>query len=183
MSPVQPPMPATVFGGFGRRVAEPRSRPQRRLTQQRTRTRQGRPIAGRAGSSFTGPRSMGLGEPAMTFVIAQLCIGVKSGECVDVCPVDCIHPTKNEAGFAAADMLHIDPEVCIDCGACAAVCPVEAIFPDNDVPEKWKSFIAKNAELSKAAPASPAAEPAQEAPAKVEAKPKPEAPKAPPAAP
>ena len=31
----------------------------------------------------------------MAFVIAEPCISVKSGECVDVCPVDCIHPTQS----------------------------------------------------------------------------------------
>ena len=33
----------------------------------------------------------------MTYIIAEPCIGVKDTACVDVCPVDCIHPTKNEA--------------------------------------------------------------------------------------
>ena len=28
----------------------------------------------------------------MTYVITQPCVGVKDGSCVDVCPVDCIHP-------------------------------------------------------------------------------------------
>ncbi|HYT46384.1 MAG TPA: ferredoxin, partial [Methylomirabilota bacterium] len=28
----------------------------------------------------------------MTYVITQPCIGVKDASCVDVCPVDCIHP-------------------------------------------------------------------------------------------
>ena len=32
----------------------------------------------------------------MTYIIAEPCIGVKDTACVDVCPVDCIHPTKNE---------------------------------------------------------------------------------------
>ncbi|HQU74993.1 MAG TPA: 4Fe-4S binding protein, partial [Calditrichia bacterium] len=36
------------------------------------------------------------------------------------------------------------PEECIDCGACEPECPVEAIFPEEEVPEKWASYIAKN---------------------------------------
>ncbi len=32
----------------------------------------------------------------MTYVITQPCIGVKDASCVDVCPVDCIHPSQNE---------------------------------------------------------------------------------------
>jgi ferredoxin len=65
---------------------------------------------------------------------------------VDACPVDCIHPRKDEAEFEAADMLYIDPVECIDCGACVPVCPVSAIFAIDDLPEKWAFFAQKNAE-------------------------------------
>jgi ferredoxin len=64
---------------------------------------------------------------------------------VEVCPVDCIHPTKEEADFESAEQLYIDPETCIDCGACEPVCPVTAIFPEEELPDKWKAFTAKNA--------------------------------------
>ncbi|MGQ0534674.1 MAG: 4Fe-4S dicluster domain-containing protein [Methanobacteriota archaeon] len=80
----------------------------------------------------------------MTHVIAQPCIGVKSHDCVDVCPVDCIHPKRDSSDFEKVDQLYIDPSTCIDCGACVAVCPVTAIFPDNDVPEQWAEFKEKN---------------------------------------
>jgi len=63
---------------------------------------------------------------------------------VDACPVDCIHPKKDEAPFEGADMLFIDPVECIDCGACVPVCPVSAIFALDDLPEKWKEFADKN---------------------------------------
>ena len=60
----------------------------------------------------------------MTYIIAEPCIGVKDTACVDVCPVDCIHPTKNETEeFEKENKLYIDPEECIDCGACEPVCP------------------------------------------------------------
>ena len=85
----------------------------------------------------------------MTYVIAEPCIGVKDTACVEVCPVDCIHPTKEEEGFEASDQLFINPDECIDCGACESVCPVNAIFSDAEVPEKWKSFIQKNADYYK----------------------------------
>ena len=81
----------------------------------------------------------------MTFVIAEPCIGTKDTACVDVCPVDCIHPTKDEPEFEAEEMLYIDPDTCIDCGACEPECPVEAIFENDYVPDKWKSFIERNA--------------------------------------
>ena len=80
----------------------------------------------------------------MTYIIAEPCVGTKDTACVDVCPVDCIHPTKDEAEFEEAEMLYIDPDECIDCGACEPACPVEAIFPEDEVPEKWNAFIQKN---------------------------------------
>jgi len=80
----------------------------------------------------------------MTFVITEPCIGTKDTACVDVCPVDCIHPTKNDADFESAEMLYIDPAECIDCGACEPACPVEAIFEADAVPEKWTDYTAKN---------------------------------------
>jgi NAD-dependent dihydropyrimidine dehydrogenase PreA subunit len=54
----------------------------------------------------------------MPFIITDPCIETKDAACVDVCPVDCIHPRKDEAEFAEATMLYIHPEECIDCGAC-----------------------------------------------------------------
>lgn len=80
----------------------------------------------------------------MTYIIAEPCVDTKDTACVDVCPVDCIHPTKDEDDFEDANMLYIDPDECIDCGACEPVCPVEAIFPEEDVPENWQSYIQKN---------------------------------------
>ena len=81
----------------------------------------------------------------MAYVIAEPCIGVKDTTCVDACPVDCIHPKKNEDDFAAEPLLYIDPVACIDCGACVPVCPVSAIFPINQLPEKWKRYAEINA--------------------------------------
>ena len=65
--------------------------------------------------------------------------------CVDVCPVDCIHPTKDEPEFEKEKMLYIDPETCIDCGLCVDECPVKAIFPEEDLPSEWDEFIEGNA--------------------------------------
>jgi NAD-dependent dihydropyrimidine dehydrogenase PreA subunit len=81
----------------------------------------------------------------MAYVIAEPCIGTKDTACVDACPVDCIHPKKDEGGFGENDQLFIDPVECIDCGACVPACPVSAIFAQDDLPEKWVHFTEKNA--------------------------------------
>jgi len=74
----------------------------------------------------------------MTYVIAQPCIGTKDASCVEVCPVDCIHSDD------AQEQYFINPSECIDCGVCAEVCPVEAIFFEDDLPEQWSAFKARN---------------------------------------
>jgi ferredoxin len=81
----------------------------------------------------------------MAYVINAPCIGVKDSSCVEVCPVDCIHPTPDEPGFEAADQLYIDPEECIDCDACVEACPVDAITPEDMVPPEWHAYIELNA--------------------------------------
>jgi ferredoxin len=85
----------------------------------------------------------------MAYIIAEPCIGVKDTACVKVCPVDCIHPTSEEAEFESAEQLYIDPDTCIDCGVCEPECPVTAIFTADDTPDKWRSFIDKNADYYK----------------------------------
>ena len=82
----------------------------------------------------------------MAYTIAEPCVNTKDTACVGVCPVDCIHPTKDEPEFATETLLYIDPETCIDCGACVPVCPVSAIFALDDLPEKWKAFTERNAQ-------------------------------------
>lgn len=81
----------------------------------------------------------------MTYVIAEPCIGTKDNSCIEVCPVDCIHPTPEEPEYEEVEMLYIDPVECIDCGACEAVCPVTAIFPEDAVPEEWEEYTEINA--------------------------------------
>ena len=75
-------------------------------------------------------------EARVTHIICEPCVGVKSADCVDVCPVDCIHE--------APESYYIDPAECIDCQQCVSACPVEAIFAEDEVPEKWHNYTEKN---------------------------------------
>ena len=81
----------------------------------------------------------------MAYVIAEPCIGTKDTACVDACPVDCIHPKKDEPGFEAASQLYVDPAGCIDCGACVPVCTSDSIYAVDDLPEELKEFVDTNA--------------------------------------
>ncbi len=105
----------------------------------------------------------------MPHVITQSCCN--DGSCVFACPVNCIHPTPDEPGFATSEMLHIDPVACVDCGACVSACPVGAIAPDTRLDAKQLPFVEINASFyperpadaklpptSKLAPVIPAAE-------------------------
>jgi len=83
----------------------------------------------------------------VAYIICEPCVGTKDTACVDVCPVDCIHPRKDEPEFESAEMLYIHPDECIDCGACVPECPVTAIFTEEDVPPDWVSYTAKNRDV------------------------------------
>ena len=80
----------------------------------------------------------------MTHVIAEPCINTKDASCVTVCPVDCIHPTKNDPRFETETQLYIDPATCIDCGLCVVECPVQAIYLEDDLPAEWRRFTEIN---------------------------------------
>ena len=81
----------------------------------------------------------------MTYVITEPCVNVKDAACVDVCPIDCIHPRRDEPGYILAPQLYINPDECTECGACEPECPVGAIFHEEDVPVEWQRYIALNA--------------------------------------
>ncbi|MFT3715947.1 MAG: 4Fe-4S binding protein [Gordonia sp. (in: high G+C Gram-positive bacteria)] len=80
----------------------------------------------------------------MSFVITQSCCS--DAGCVSVCPVNCIHPTPEERGFGTSEILHIDPDACIDCGACADACPVNAIFPADRLAPRDRIYENVNAD-------------------------------------
>jgi ferredoxin--NADP+ reductase len=76
----------------------------------------------------------------MAYVITRLC--TRAGDCVEVCPVNCIVPGPKDN----ADWPHfyIDPDTCIDCAACQSVCPSDAIFPEDKVPAEHADDIEQN---------------------------------------
>ena len=80
------------------------------------------------------------GEDSMTYTVTENCKDCMFTDCVAVCPVDCFHEGVN--------FLAIDPDVCIDCGLCPPECPTSAIFAEEDLPEKWKSFVEINKKYS-----------------------------------
>jgi ferredoxin len=85
----------------------------------------------------------------MAYVIAEPCIDTKDNSCVEVCPVDCIHPTPDEPDYDQVKMLYIDPEECIDCDACVEACPVDACFAEDQLPDEWQEYIQINADYYK----------------------------------
>ena len=79
----------------------------------------------------------------MTYVVAEPCVNCRYTDCALVCPVEAFHLDD--------DMLHINPETCIDCDACVPECPVEAVFAEANVPPEWAHFTQMNAEKPSAA--------------------------------
>jgi len=79
----------------------------------------------------------------MAYVIVDTC--TKDELCIEACPVDCIHPKKDEADFEAETQLYIHPDDCIDCGACIPVCPTNSIFILEELPADQAHFAEKNA--------------------------------------
>ena len=87
----------------------------------------------------------------MPHVITQSCCN--DGSCVFACPVNCIHPSPDEPGFATSEMLYIDPVACVDCGACVSACPVGAIAPETRLEPKQLPFVEINASFYPERPA------------------------------
>jgi len=80
----------------------------------------------------------------MAYVITSDC--TKDEKCVEVCPVDCIHPRKEEPKFGDSAQLFVSPVECIDCGACVPVCEASAIYSLDELPENFKASAELNAQ-------------------------------------
>ena len=107
-------------------------------------------IPGQGGSVAPANQPRGSHE-TVTYVISEPCIGEKDNSCVEVCPVDCIHPTPDEPDYDNVEQLYIDPDECIDCDACVEACPVDACFAEDQLPEEWAKYTQINADYYKAA--------------------------------
>lgn len=77
----------------------------------------------------------------MTHIITGLCL--RSGRCVEYCPVDCIAPGQPVDQWST---YYIDPDICIDCGKCIPACPYNAIWRLDEVPEALRGDIRANYE-------------------------------------
>ena len=84
----------------------------------------------------------------MAYIITRQCI--RAGDCVEVCPVDCIVP--GPTGDSNWPLFYIDPDACIDCGACVPACPADAIYLDSDVPAAYEADIEANRQFFAAGP-------------------------------
>ncbi|MBI4248106.1 MAG: hypothetical protein A3G41_08225 [Elusimicrobia bacterium RIFCSPLOWO2_12_FULL_59_9] len=81
----------------------------------------------------------------MSHVITEKCLGEQYAACVDVCPVECIHPTP----YQDQPFMIIDPDVCIDCGVCLPECPVGAIVGSVDEAADYAKINQELTEASK----------------------------------
>ena len=74
----------------------------------------------------------------MSYVITEKCLGERYATCVEVCPVDCIHPGDYEHdGDYGNEFMVIDPDACIDCSLCKPECPIDAIVETEDEDPEW----------------------------------------------
>lgn len=77
----------------------------------------------------------------MPYVITEKCLGEVYAQCVDVCPVNCIHPGQ----YKGQPFMVIDPEECTECTSCYSACPIAAIAESAD---KDPAYAKINAELT-----------------------------------
>jgi ferredoxin len=77
----------------------------------------------------------------MPYVITEKCLGEVYAQCVDVCPVSCIHP----GDYKGQPFMVIDPQECTECSSCFSACPIAAIV---ESPDQDPAYAKINAELA-----------------------------------
>ena len=80
----------------------------------------------------------------MAYTISAACTGAECLSCLEVCPVDAIHPKPGQPGFVAASQLSINADACIHCGSCARVCPLKAAVAGEQPPPLWAYLESSN---------------------------------------
>ncbi len=88
----------------------------------------------------------------MAYVITQKCVGERYATCVEVCPVDCIHP----GDYRDEVFMVIHPDNCIDCELCKPACPIDTIVESEDESPEWAEI---NKELTASFKGNPVVEP------------------------
>ncbi len=86
----------------------------------------------------------------MPYVITEKCLGEVYANCVDACPVNCIHTGQ----YQGQAFMVINPEECTECSSCYSACPIGAIVNSVDENPEYGKI---NAELAPAFAKNPAA--------------------------
>lgn len=66
-------------------------------------------------------------------IVSHTCEGL--GDCIAVCPVECIHWVDGKTNDKGTKFVYIDASTCIDCGACLSICPIEGAILEDWKPE------------------------------------------------
>ena len=82
----------------------------------------------------------------MTYVIAEPCIGTKDNSCVEVCPVDCIHPTPDEPDYDERGDAPHRPGRVHRLRRLRRGMPVDACFAEDQLPSEWEKYVQLNAD-------------------------------------
>jgi ferredoxin len=80
----------------------------------------------------------------LAYVITEACAGSECGVCLEVCPVDAIHPKLGEPDSFNAGQLSINADTCIHCASCARVCPLKAAIAGEQQPPLWARLSESN---------------------------------------
>ena len=91
----------------------------------------------------------------MPYVITEKCLGEVYAQCVDVCPVNCIHPGQ----YKGEAFMVINPDECTECTSCYSACPIGAIVDADPVWGKINAELTPSFKDNPAAPVRPANDP------------------------